>query len=190
MRRISLAIRKLTVPPVFAAALLLILYVAYPEFYHTPWQLIGGLVFLCILPLSAYPLQRFIPHFTDRGREGQRSLAMIFSSVGYLFGVLLVLLTNASAELRLVFYEYLLCGITMLVFNKVFKLRASGHACGITGPVLLLLYFKLYIPALIGMAFIVSVYVSSLRAKQHTAPQLVGGSMIPIAVLCGILLVM
>ena len=78
----------------------------------------------------------------------------------------------------------------MLLFNKAFHLKASGHACGVVGPVILLLYFKLYIPAIIGVVFIVPVYIASLRTKQHTAPQLLGGSVIPVAVLALIMLVM
>ena len=41
-----------------------------------------GLLFLVVLPLLAYPLQKYIPHFKDSGRDGQRSLAMIFSAAG------------------------------------------------------------------------------------------------------------
>jgi len=190
MHKVSLVIRNLTIPPVFAAVLLLILYFTRPEICSTPWQLVGGLVFLCILPLSAYPLQRFVPHFKDKGREGQRSLAMIFSSAGYLAGVLFALLTDASDGLKLVFWEYLFCGIVILVFNKALRIRVSGHACGITGPVILLMYFGLYLPAVIGAAFIVFVYISSLQTKRHTAPQLVGGSLVPAAVLSALLLIM
>jgi len=82
----------------------------------------------------------------------------------------------------------------MLLMNKVFRRKASGHACGIVGPILLLFYFGQVIPAVIGIFAVVMVYVSSLRTKQHTLPQLIGGSMIPLFVLmllhtaiCGLL---
>ena len=181
MNKVSFIIRKITVPPVFAASLLIIAYIMYPSFFGSIWHLLGGLVFLCVLPLLAYPLQRFIPHFKDKGRDGQRSLAMIFSAAGYLLGTLVAFLTDAPKELKIIYLEYLLCGITMLVVNKVFKLNASGHACGVVGPVLLMLYFKMFIPAAVGTLLIIPVYVSSLKTKRHTAPQLIGGSFIPLA---------
>jgi len=168
--KLSFFIRKITVPPVFAAALLIIAYCMYPHYFGAVGQLFGGLAFLCVLPLLAYPLQKFIPHFRDKGRDGQRSLAMIFSAVGYLLGTLTAFLTGAPDELKILYLEYLLCGIAMLVLNKVFQLKASGHACGIVGPVLLMLYFRMFIPAVVGMFLILPVYVSSLKTKRHTAP--------------------
>ena len=190
MRKVSSVIRKITIPPVFATLLLVAVYVAYPHYFSTIWQLIGSIVFLAVLPTLAYPLQRHIPRFKDRGREGQRTLAMLFSFAGYVLGTLTTFATNAPLQLKIIFVEYLLCGVSMLLFNKAFHLKASGHACGVVGPVILLLYFKLYIPAIIGVVFIVPVYIASLRTKQHTAPQLLGGSVIPVAVLALIMLVM
>ena len=183
MNKLSFIIRKITVPPVFAASLLIIAYIIYPNYFGSIWHVLGGLLFLCILPLLAYPLQKYIPHFKDKGRDGQRSLAMIFSAVGYLLGTLVAFVTHAPVELKIIYLEYLLCGIAMLVLNKVFKLKASGHACGIVGPVLLMLYFKMYILAIVGTLLIIPVYVSSLKTKRHTAPQLIGGSFIPLVAL-------
>ena len=180
MNKISFIIRKITVPPVFAAALLIISYIIYPHYFRSILHMLGGLAFLCILPLLAYPLQKYIPRFKDKGREGQRSLAMIFSAVGYLLGTLVAFITGAPVGLKIIYLEYLLCGIAMLVLNKGLKLKASGHACGIVGPVLLMLYFKMYIPAVVGTLLIFPVYVSSLKTKRHTAPQLIGGSLIPL----------
>ncbi len=183
MHKISFVIRKITVPPVFAAMLLILSYIMYPSYFGSIWQMLGGLVFLCALPLLAYPLQKYIPHFKDKGRDGQRSLAMIFSAMGYLLGTLVAFITGAPAGLKIIYLEYLLCGVAMLVLNKAFKLKASGHVCGIVGPVLLMLYFKMYIPAVVGAVLIVPVYVSSLKTKRHTAPQLIGGSVIPLVAL-------
>jgi len=183
LNKISLAIRKITVPPLFAALLLLLTYIFHADYFGAPLHLLGGILFLCILPLLAYPLQKYIPHFKNKGRSGQRSLAMIFSAVGYLLGFLVAFIFKAPAELKFIYAEYLLCGIAMLVLNKVFKLKASGHACGIVGPVLLLLYFKMYIPAALGLALVLPVFIASVRTKQHTVPQLLGGSLIPVGVL-------
>lgn len=183
MDKIFKIIRKITIPPVFAAALLIIVYVTHANYFGSIWHLVGTLFFLTILPTLAYPLQKYIPKYKDRGREGQRNLAMIFSFVGYLLGTVVAFVFSAPIELKIIYLEYLLCGIGMLLLNKVFKIKASGHACGIVGPVILFLYFGLYIPAIIGTALILPVYISSVRTKQHTLTQLIGGSAIPAVVL-------
>lgn len=190
MNKIFLMIRRITVPPTFAAVLLILGYLIYPEFFGSVWQLVGGLGFICVLPLLAYPLQKYIPYFKDKGRAGQRSLAMIFSAVGYLFATLIAFLTRAPIEYKIICLEYLFCGISMLVINKVFKLKASGHACGIVGPVLMMIYFKMFIPAAVCALLIIPVFISSVKTKQHSAYQLVGGGFIPLAVLCCIQLVL
>lgn len=183
MKGVSAIIRKITVPHVFAALLLIITYIVHPQYYGSVWHLVGGLAFLSVLPLLAYPLQKYVPHFKDKGRAGQRSLAMIFAALGYLLGTIVAFATKAPVELKFIYLEYLLCGIGVLFINKVFKLKASGHACGILGPVLLLLHFKLYIPAIIGTALIIPVFISSIKTKEHTLSQLLGGSLIPAVVM-------
>lgn len=176
-------IRRITVPPVFAAALLLIVYITHPDYIGGVGHLLGGLFFLALLPTLAYPLQKYIPKYRDRGREGQRSLAMLFSFAGYLLGTVTAFVFSAPAELKLLYLQYLLCGIGMLVLNRVFHIKASGHACGSVGPVIMLVYFGLYIPAIIGAMLVLPVFVSSIRTGQHTMPQLFGGSTIPALVL-------
>jgi hypothetical protein len=183
MDKVFKIIRRFTVPPVFATALLIIVYITHTNYFGSIWHLFGALFFLAALPTLAYPLQRFIPKYKDRGREGQRSLAMIFSFMGYLLGTLTAFIFSAPIELKIIYTEYLLCGIGMILLNKVFKIKASGHACGIVGPVIIFIYFGLYIPAIVGTALILPVYISSVRTKQHTLPQLLGGSAIPAVVL-------
>ena len=179
MSALSRMIRRFTVPPVFAAGLLITVYAFYPHYYGSVWHLIAGLFFLALLPTLAYPLQKYIPHFKDRGREGQRTLAMIFSFSGYFLGTLVTLLSRAPAKLLSIYLAYLLCGIGVLLLNKLIRIKASGHACGIVGPILMLLYFDLTVPAILGMMLVIPVYVASLQTKQHTAPQLLSGSAIP-----------
>lgn len=173
-----LFIRKITIPSVFAIVFLLVTYFLQPALIGSPLNLILGIFFLGILPMLGYPLQKYIPYFKDKGRDGQRYLAMIFSAAGYLLGILSAFLTNAPSALLAVYTEYLLCGIAILVVNKLFHLKASGHSCGISGPVLLFLYFKMYLSAIIGTIFIIPVIVSSIKTKRHTAKQLFGGIVI------------
>ena len=187
MESVFKIIRKITVPPVFAAALLIIVFIEHASYFGSVWNLLAALFFLSILPTLAYPLQKYFPKYRDRGREGQRSLAMIFSFLGYLIGTVIAFAFSAPIKLKIIYLEYLLCGIGMLLLNKVFRVKASGHACGIVGPVLLFLYLGLYIPAIIGAALILPVYISSVRTKQHTLAQLIGGSTIPAVVLLTIM---
>lgn len=183
MDTLSKITRKITVPPVFAALLLITVSIAFPDGIGSVWHLLGAIFFLAVLPLLAYPLQQYIPKFKHRGREGQRSLAMLFSFSGYAIGTIVAYIASAAARLKMIYLEYLLCGIAMLVINNAFHLKASGHACGIVGPVAMLCFFGLLIPAVIGTAIIVPVFLSSIKTKQHTLPQLMGGSAIPIAAL-------
>lgn len=183
MDKVFRVLRIITVPPVFAFAFLLTVYFMRPDFCMSAWQLLCGLFFLGVLPILGYPLQKYIPYFRDKGREGQRSLAMIFSVSGYLLGLATAFATQAPLALCVIYLEYLLCGIAMLIFNKGFHLRASGHTCGIVAPVLLLVYFKLYLPAAIGALLILPVWVSSVKTKRHTVRQLMGGGLIAAAYL-------
>ena len=183
MGKLAMFVRKITIPPVFAVVLLLAVYLSYPDTVGSIWYVISGVVFLAILPVLAYPLQKYIPGFKDKGRDGQRSLAMLFSFAGYLLGTILTFVLSAPEIVKIIFLEYLLCGITMLVFNKLFKLKASGHSCGVIGPMLLMVYFKLYIPAVVCALFAVPVFIASVHTKRHTPLQLLGGSLIPLAML-------
>ncbi|MGN1319531.1 MAG: hypothetical protein ACI4U6_00290 [Acutalibacteraceae bacterium] len=183
MQKALYFIRKITTPPILATAFLLVLYFIQPYVFRSVWQLICGILFLGVLPILGYPLQKYIPYFKDKGREGQRILAMIFSVAGYLLGIITVAFAKASAELYVIYLEYLLSGIVILLLNKIFHFKASGHACGILGPVALLCYFGLYIEALCGLLITVLVYFSSLKTKRHTLPQLIGGSIVPIVVI-------
>lgn len=179
MEKLAQAFRKIARPPIFAVAFLLIVFTVYPAAFGSVWQLLCGIATLGVLPLLGYPLQKYIPPFKEKGREGQRSLAMLFCFAGYLLGTVIALLTDAPEPLLMIYLCYLSCGIGMLLFNKVFHLKASGHACGIMGPIFaMLLYFKLYVPALIGALLAVLVFASSVKTKEHTAGQLWGGTAI------------
>ena len=183
MNKLMHIIRIVTVPPVFALITLTELLILRPKFVGgLPFYLLG-IFCLSALPLLAYPLQRFFKKYKDRGREGQRELAIIFSAIGYLLSVVPAFVFHAPRELKMLFAEYLLCGISVFISGKVFKKKASGHACGVTGPVAMLIYLGLYIPALVGALLVVPVYISSVKTRRHTPGELILGSVIPVAML-------
>ena len=177
------AIRVLTVAPVMALATLITLFAVDPTIFGGTHKFILSVFFLFILPILAYPLQPFIPKFKDRGREGQRNLAMIFAIVGYVAGVITNLFLSAGIYLWLIYLDYLISGAVVVIINKVFKIRASAHACGIVGPGALLCYFG--IPAaLIPTALLYAGAMwASVSMKRHTVPQFIGGAIIPLATL-------
>ena len=129
--------------------------------------------------MLAYPLQRFIPGFRGRGREGQRSLAIIFSVIGYVLCCIFGLIFTQSVVLWMITVTYLLSGVCIFVSSKVFKFKISGHACGVFGPVSVLFYFGLFIPAAIGVGLGALVYYASLKSGRHTLPELIAGTVLP-----------
>ena len=179
MKKSLKIIRVLTVAPIMAFCLFTITYIWRNQYFSSIWQYLYSLFCLSVLPMLAYPLQRFIPGFKDRGREGQRSLAIIFSVIGYLLCCTFGLIFGQSLELWMITLTYLLSGLCIFISSKVFKFKISGHACGVFGPVCVLFYFGLFIPAIIGIGVTALVYYASLKSGRHTSPELIGGTALP-----------
>lgn len=183
MNQICKAARILTLAQLLAAFSLTMLYFFRPDIYPSGWHYAYMLFYFGILPMLAYPLQPVTLRFKHKGREGQRTLAMIFAVAGYLFAAITCALTDATPAMWLITLEYLISGILILIFNKVFHLRVSAHGCGSAGPIFLLLYFGLYVPSAIMTVLTVIAYVSSVKMKRHTYPQLIGGSLVSVLLL-------
>lgn len=175
----SKIIRVLTIPPIIAFLMVVILFQAMGNDFGTMRDFILALVFLVLLPALGYPLQRIIPFFKEKGREGQRLLAMIHAVLGYIFGTVYAFCIGAMPLFRIIFLTYLLSGIQIMLFNKVFQLKASGHACGVTAPFIVLSTLSKYFLG-VGIVLIIFVYASSLKIKRHSIGQLIGGSTISI----------
>ncbi len=168
-------VRVLTVAPLLAAITLTVLFIQTPSYFSSALNFVFVLLFLGILPLFAYPLQKYIPHFKDLGRKGQRTLAMIFAVCGYMLSSVWLLIFGSTREEWLIVLTYLLSGVLILILNKGFKLLASGHGCGVAGPIMLLLLLRSYIAAAIGGILMILVFISSIRSKRHTPWQFLGG---------------
>ena len=182
--KIAKVIRILTLAQLIAVATLCTLFVCDRSFFaNRPALLVLGIIFLGVLPLLAYPLQPIVPGFRGKGREGQRSLAMIFAVLGYVLGCVTNVFMDGTPQLWIIYLEYLLSGVTLLVFNKVFKLRASAHACGIVGPAVMLASFGVWPALAVGAVAYGAALWASLVMKRHTLPQFIGGALIPIVIL-------
>lgn len=173
-------IRIITVAPVLALIMTVIVAGNCEGTFYSPWHLAYSMFFLGILPLLAYPLQKFLPAYKDKGREGQRNLAIIFAAAGFTTGCIMSFVFPASDGLRVIFLEYFCGALAVLVFNKAFHIRISGHACGALAPVALFLYFRLYGAAAAGLVLSVLVFAASMKTKRHTFFQLIGGGLVPL----------
>lgn len=176
-------IRTLTIAPVGAFVLVTLLYFTLQESFGSLLSYLLAIVYLTILPVSAYPLQPYIPKFKSKGREGQRNLAIVMATLGYLCGIISIIFINATKMQWIIYLTYLISGIGIAVFNKLLKIRASGHACGIVGPLALAVYFMGLKGFIAGIVIYVLMWWSSLVLKRHTKSQLVWGSIIPLIAL-------
>lgn len=188
MKKIAYVIRVITVAPIMALVLLLILYFNSPLTFGNTAIFLMTVFFLVVLPLLAYPLQPFVKKYKDKGREGQRTLAMIFCVAGYIIGLGSAIVVGAPTGVLVIYLAYMISGLFVALINKVLHFKASGHACGVTGPFILLVYFGQEIGYL-GAVVLAFAWLASLYMKRHTWPQLLVGASIPFAAL-GIILLM
>lgn len=182
MNKLTKIIRVITIPPIMALVLFVSLYICVPDFFGSTLNFALAIFFISALPVLAYPLQGLIPGFKGKGREGQRNLAMIFSVLGYFLGCLSCFIFKAPLTLWLVYLVYLVSGVCIFVFSKAIHFKASGHACGIMGPVAFLLYFGVYW-AVGGILVYLAALWASVKMKRHTVPQFIVGAAIPVVAL-------
>ena len=182
MKILTKIIRILTIPPIMAFIMLTTLFVLRPEVFGGPLLYGLAVFFISVFPVLAYPLQPVIPGFKGKGREGQRNLAMWFSVAGYLLGCIVNIFMNASLTLWLVYLVYLFSGLGIFICSKLFHFKASGHACGIMGPIAFLLYTNIY-GALVGIPVYFAALWASVKMKRHTVAQFISGAAIPVVAL-------
>lgn len=176
--RAAKAVRVVTTAPVFALLLCVLTYFLV-EGAFASWQHCAmAIFFLTGLPLLAYPVSYALPALRRRGRSAQRNTAILFSVVGYVGGFLYAVFAGGTGFERVLLGTYLVSGIA-LALCTVGHYKASGHACGCSGPVAML---SLFISPwfLLGYVLLTPVIWSSLRLKRHTPWQLIAGAVIPV----------
>ena len=171
--RVSKIIRIITLPPVLALVLVTLLRNQYPQ-YHA----LAAAFFLAVLPASSYLVWRVVPKLYKKGRSSQRWIAVIFSVVGYIGGLLTSILLDGSPTEKLVYLCYVFSG-TMIALTSRMGIRSSGHAAGVAGPVAAL---SICISPwfLLGAVLLIPVYKSSLELKRHSVKELLLGSAYPV----------
>lgn len=179
--RTAKIIRTATVPPVFAALLATILYIAMGDAaFANRFHYAEAIFSLSLLPLIPYALCAVIPALKKRGRKFERAVALIFSVIGYLMGAAFAFFGGGVQAEKVMFGTYLCSGLLLAVLSFVFKYRASGHACGVAGPVAMLTSY-------LGLAFLPSalllipIGISSVRLGRHTYLQFIIGAAVSVA---------
>ena len=170
-------IRAVAIPPTFVVVLSICMYFLHPTMFRHIGDLIAVIIALALIPATAYVLAPILPGFKNKGRKGSRSLAFITSAVGYVGGMIYAFASGATADLKFIFVGYMLALIMLLVFNKVFKLKASGHACGILGPLLYAVYFLGIFWLIPCLAVGAAVVWASIYRKSHTPKELLLGGL-------------
>lgn len=170
--------RILTVPPLLVGWMVLFLYVKTDLFSYL-WEALLVLLFLAVIPALAYPLQPILPGFRGKGRSGQRKLAMILSCAGYVAGVIVGYAMRVGSEVQMIFNTYLL-SVFVLVLLNCFHVRASGHACSVSGPLLFLCVYGHYTVILPCVLIAGMVTWSSLVLKRHTVKELILGASVSV----------
>lgn len=173
-------VRVITVAPFMAALMLTVIWFSRPESYLNFGHYLYALGALTIFPLLSYPVSVIIPPIRKKGRDGQRNLAIVFSVIGYIAGILGSVFFGAGRIELLIFLTYLLSGVSIALSSFVFGVKASGHACGVSGPIAMMIYV-LGLPYAAMYALLGAVVWASLKIKRHTPVQLVLGSIIPVA---------
>lgn len=175
--KIAHAVRIVSIPPVMVGILLVLLYTLREDVMVTPWEMVASLLGLTVLPILAYPVSVMIPATRKKGREGQRSLAMYFSTVGYVAVFVYGLIASVGTGLMHIYAGYLFSVVIILVSNKVFKVRVSGHACSVSGPLVYSGYFLGIWGIVVGVVCWGIILWASLVMKRHTFKEFLLGTL-------------
>ncbi len=173
----------ITVVPIVAFFTITLLFLKYKEKFESGSWYFYSIFFLTILPILAYPLKHVLPSFKYLGRKGERKLAFILAVLGYVLGTVFSLVLKAPIIVKKIFLSYLVSGMVLSFVNKTLNFRASGHACGISGP-LTLLYNFLGNGVLWLIILIPLVFWSRLKLGRHSIKELFAGTMVGIVSTC------
>lgn len=168
-------VRVLTVPPILITGMLITLTVSLDNFCSSAAEMTLAIVLLGLVPILAYPIQKLLPS-KGEVREEQRNMAFVLTFTGYLTALICSIVGNCGRQLQYIIISYFISMLLLVFFNKVLHVRASGHACSVTGTLYFLSFFlgaRAIIPC-IGIA--AAVVWSSLRLKRHTIQEIFWGA--------------
>lgn len=177
-QKLAKSIRVFTVPSVFAAVLCTVLYLRVEGAFASPGHYAAAMCFLAALPALSYPVCAAVPRLREKGRKAERDLGLVFSVAGYIGGVVFCLFAGSTAVEQLVYGTYLVSGLGLAACTLA-HFKASAHACGCSGPIMLL---AVYVSPwfLLGYALLGAVMWASRSLDRHSPAQLIGGSVVPV----------
>ena len=175
--KIAHAVRIISIPPVMVGILLVLLFTLRDDIIASTADMVASMLGLTVLPILAYPVSFAVPALRRKGREGQRSLAMYFSTVGYVAVFVYGLIASVGVGLMHIYAGYLFSVVIILVSNKVFKVRVSGHACSVSGPLVYSGYFLGIWGIIVGVVCWGAILWASLVMKRHTFKEFLLGTL-------------
>ena len=176
--KISKLISVISVAPMVALYVLTALFLHDKNLFgrNALWYGIS-LFFLTAMPLSAYLLEHVLPAYKHEGREGERKLAFIMCIAGYVLGTIVSFVFRAPLPVKMIFTSYLVSGGILALVNSLIQFKASGHACGVAGPFVVLFYL-LGLKVWYIILTLVPVFWARLRMGRHTLKELITGAVI------------
>lgn len=174
INKMAHVVRVVTIPPLMIATLLCMLYFAKGFSFASRIDMSVAFAGLVLLPVLAYPVWSVFGNKTSDKRKGQRRLAFIFSIIGYVC-CFIYSLRFGTAAIREIFYTYFFTVILLALLNKVFHVRASGHAASSISPVVFsTAYLTPTVTFLFGVLFAASVW-ASIYLKRHKWQDIMAG---------------
>lgn len=162
-------LRILTVPQVFVLLMSLCLYLHDPgAFGETVLRPILICLFLAVIPSLGYLIQILIPSLKEQGRPLQRKLAFLCSAVGYTSGLIWGIASGSAPTEKHVYISYFISFLLLAGFNFLMRIRSSGHAAGIAGPLcILVLEISPWLCFACIPVWLAGLW-ASVRLKRHT----------------------
>ena len=176
--KIAMFIRVISIPPLMVTYLLALLFFFRDGVFATTGEFITALAALAIFPALAYPVAAIVPSLRKDGRPMQRKIAFLFSVIGYIGGFIYALTAGFSKPVLTIFTAYLASLLFLVLFNKVFKIRASGHACSVTSPMFFATYYFGPIALLPSALLYAAIFWASLVTKRHTVREFLLGTLV------------
>lgn len=174
--KIAKFVRVITVPPVLASAMLVILYCSFGKEFASLAEVLMGILCLSIVPVCVYPIAGLEKNRSDT-RENQRRIAFILNLAGYLIALVIGITMKYPKMLVSIFWAYLIAVLILTFVNKETHLRASGHAASCVLPYLVLSYWMGGWSVLLCICLYGIEFWASVELKRHTIQEFLIGSL-------------
>lgn len=174
--RLAKLIRIITIPPVLALTMLLTLRYVFGDSFAGMPALLGEILFLAVIPACAYPAAAIQSGKGADTRSRQRKLAFVLNLFGYAGALILSVVTSCGQMLQTVTTAYFIAVLLLTILNKVFHIKASGHACSCVLPFLFLVYWLGPKAAALCMLTYLAELWASVSLKRHTVREFLLGS--------------